>query len=405
MTTASHSRTNSVNSPSFVDTTLTPPAKDEVESPSLSNSNCLARFEFEPGHSKEGSKVLMVEWEDDDYTKSIRGDWHISWESKTTVLPAADATKESDNNQGMHRMYFLLPPGVAVPSIVTLTHKPSPDDKGRNITKWRTNPLPAIFPPELGASARAAGKKGVLHTIWAKKRLQALQREIDIESRNNVEGVALTMAIQEKEWIESNFGVTSRPAALNLSASGPGSGIGHGTFSPGSPRTPAPGRLMEKLKNLKLGTSDKDLSPIGNDNGEYPAFNPLSPESSDVAISSFAAFKGANPSILAAKPPQAPAAAAAAAAPPRIAAQAPPASIVAAQQEGFGSLNSLDALAAPIPTFESRTPTQPAHEKDEDKEEGLFALPISPRSPEMTKSPFSFAANDTKGYLKKETTA
>ena len=45
-----------------VDTSFDPnevSARDDVESPSLSSSNALARFEFEPGRSKDGTKVLM----------------------------------------------------------------------------------------------------------------------------------------------------------------------------------------------------------------------------------------------------------------------------------------------------------------------------------------------------------
>jgi hypothetical protein len=33
-----------------------------------------------------------------------------------------------------------------------------------------------------------------------------LEQEIAAESKNNIEGIALHMAIQEKEWIEENFG-------------------------------------------------------------------------------------------------------------------------------------------------------------------------------------------------------
>ena len=111
-----------------VDTTsagavLAPAAPDDVESPSLSSSNALARFEFEPGRSKEGTKVLMVEWEDDDTTRSIAGDWEISWEGKRTVLPArehADATTKDTNatDVPVNRLYFLLGAGVAVPTTV-----------------------------------------------------------------------------------------------------------------------------------------------------------------------------------------------------------------------------------------------------------------------------------------------
>lgn len=358
--------------------------KDEVESPSISSTNALARFEFEAGHGREGTKILMVEWEDDDSTRGVRGDWHISWEGKTTVLPADDQPSNDVN-----RIYFLLPPGVAVPSIVTLTHRPESGTKSPVI--WHTNPLPAIFPPELGASARAAGKKGILHTIWAKKRLQVLQKEIDVESKNNVEGIGFLMAVQEKEWIEQTFGVTAKPVGLTISLAEPTVAPLGG---PASPRSPGGGRLMEKLRGLKLGTSDKDLA-AKSESGEMPHSNPLSPESSDVAVSSFAAFKGANPSVLAAKPPQPPQTSQPAR---KVAAHSPPPSVVAQQQEhpGMASLNAFTA-----PPFQSRGPPLP----DDDKDEGLFALPISPRSPEMSKSPFSFAGNETTKYLKGERAA
>lgn len=366
-----------------VDTTTSKhPAKDEVESPSISSTNALARFEFEAGHGREGTKILMVEWEDDDTTRGIRGDWHISWEGKTTVLPADDQPSNDVN-----RIYFLLPPGVAVPSSVTLTHRPQ--DSNRTPVIWHTNPLPAIFPPELGASARAAGKKGILHTIWAKKRLQVLQKEIEAESKTNVEGIGFLMAVQEKEWIEQTFGVNAKPIGLSISLAEPTVA----PLGPASPRSPGGGRLMEKLRGLKLGTSDKDLASKS-DSGEGPHANPLSPESSDVAVSSFAAFKGANPSVLAAKPPQ----------PPqqttrKVAAHVPPPSVVAQQQQQqLAGMASLNAFTAPPPDFQSRGPPLP----DDDKDDGLFALPISPRSPEMTKSPFSFGGNETGKYLKEE---
>ncbi|KAF2242719.1 hypothetical protein BU26DRAFT_131454 [Trematosphaeria pertusa] len=360
------------------------PVKDDLESPSISSTNALARFEFEAGHGREGTKILMVEWEDDDTTRGVRGDWHISWEGKgkTTVLPAEDQPSNDVN-----RIYFLLAPGVAVPSGVTLTHRPQ--DSNRLTVVWHTNPLPAIFPPELGASARAAGKKGILHTIWAKKRLQVLQKEIEEESKNNVEGIGFLMAVQEKEWIEQTFGVNAKPAGLSISLAEPTVA----PLGPASPRSPGGGRLMEKLRGLKLGTSEKDLT-AKSDPSEMPHSNPLSPESSDVAVSSFAAFKGTNPATLAAKPPQPPQTTR------KVAAAVPPPSIVAQQQQQQSSgMASLNAFTAPeVPMFQSRGPPLP----DDDKDEGLFALPISPRSPEMGKSPFSFAGNETAKYVQGE---
>lgn len=388
-----------------VDTSSAAPlVKDEVESPSISSTNALARFEFEAGRGREGTKILMVEWEDDETTRGQRGDWHIEWEGKTTVLPAKDQSANDVN-----RMYFLLAPGVQVPASVMLTHRP--DDNTRAPVVWHTNPLPAIFPPELGVSPRAIGKKGILHTIWAKKRLQVLLKEIEAESKINAEGIGLQMAVQEKEWIESTFGVHAKPQGLTIVAEPPNLSGGGG--GPVSPRTPGGGRLMEKLRGLKLGTSEKELSgrPLsaGTPDADtiQPASNPLSPESSDVAVSSFSAFKGENPSTLAVKPPQLPhpqssaAGAGAGAGPRKMAAVLPPSTVTQQQGPGMASLNAFAAPAvAHVPVFESRTGTSSV--PDDDVDDGLFALPISPRSPEMTKSPFSFGGSDTAKYLKRE---
>lgn len=381
---------------------------DDVESPSLSSSNALARFEFEPGRSKEGTKVLMVEWEDDNTTRDISGDWEISWEGKRTTLPAKDhpptTMKDAGADAQVNRLYFLLGAGVAIPSAVHLR---------KGSVHWRTNPLPAIFSPELGATARAAGKKGVLHTIWAKKRLQVLQGEIDSEAKENVEGVGFQMAVAEKDWIESNFGVSARPAGITIPAS---SGGAPGLNSPTSPRSPGGGRLMEKLKGLKIGTTSDALTPVAPSQAP-PAYNPLSPDASDVAVGSFGAFaalKGMpEPSSLAAKPAQPPSSTAPSLTTQptrRIAAQRPPESF-ASQQAGIGSLNALASnnetgFSSFADVGFSQPQTAPsASTAADDKEDDLFALPMSPRSPEMAKSPFSFAASDTNRYRTGETSA
>ncbi|EME39381.1 hypothetical protein DOTSEDRAFT_75172 [Dothistroma septosporum NZE10] len=370
-----------------VDTSFDPSAhvtRDDVESPSLTSGNALARFEFEPGRSKDGTKVLMVEWEEDYSTKNVAGDWEISWEGKRTVLPARDQNpgEETPTN----RLYFLLGPGVNIPTAVRL-------QKGSIV--WRTNPLPAIFSPELGATARQAGKKGVLHTIWAKKRLQVLTMEIEQESKENAEGIGLEMAAAEKEWIEQNFGVETKPGNISIDtrpamASITGQGSLH---SPTSPRSPGGGRLMDKLKGLKLGTTASDLSRKDSsaETGHLPEYqNPLSPEQSDVAVGSFgsfAALKGAlSPATMAAKPPQPPTQQSR-----KFTAQRPPEAF-AAQQRQHASMGSLNAFAS------GDVPPVPNDKHDDDDD--LFALPMSPRSPDMSKSPFSFAAQDTVRYLK-----
>lgn len=361
-------------------------AKDEVESPSLSNSSAIARFEFEAGHGQEGTKILMVEWDDDDSTRHVRGDWHISWEGKSTVLPADDQTSSEAN-----RLYFLLPPGVAVPPAVRLTHRPA--DASKPVVTWQTNSLPAIFPPELGASARQAGKKGVLHTIWAKRRLQALQKEIDTESQNNVEGIGFAMAMQEKEWIEQNFGVTSRPSVSEIKTDN------LATLSPGSPRSPGGGRLTEKLKGLKIGTSEQELAAAAAAAAATTSTNPLSPECSDVAVSSFSAFKGdmEAPAALGVGAVESTTTQAQPQAPRRVAAAIPPPAAIAQQQmSGMASLDAFTGGFAPMAS---------CSKPDDEKEDDLFAMPISPRSPDMTKSPFSFAASDTLKYSQKTETA
>lgn len=392
---------------SGVDTAiLTPPGSDEdvVGSPSVSSSNALARFEFEPGKSTDGTKVLMVEWEDNETTQMISGDWTISWEGKRTVLAAKDVVGGRIN-----RLYFLLLSGERIPATVTLTldgqHK---ETRVEREVIWTTNPLPAIFPPQLGATAREAGKKGVLHTIWAKRRLQVLAREIEAESASNVEGVAWHMAIQEKEWIESNFGVVTKPSSIasirspSATLAAPESQFG---ISPTSPRSPgANSRLMDKLKGLRLETGKSTPTDI--------SFNPLSPEQSDVAVSSFdsfAAIKGQHEQLssLAAKSPQRQTPTLHTRSPlsqtetqlPRKAStvQQPPHRVVAQKQQtvGMGSLNALGTSSQVFPSSLRERNSPAGYTGDDEREEDLFALPMSPRSPDMGVSPFSFGNKDT----------
>lgn len=222
----------------------------------------LARFEFEAGKGNEGTKILMIEWEDDDISRSsTEGTWHVSWAGKTTVLPADE--RPNDNTR---RFYFLLPPNTTIPPVVTLSYEPTattaqstPSSNARETLQL--NPLPAIFPPELGATGRAAGKKGVLHTIWAKKRLRVLESEIHAECLNNAEGVALHMAVQEKEWIEKNFGVTAHGVESAASSHDSTTAPSFYPDTPATPVSPISGRkLTDKLKGLKLQTGEKDLA-------------------------------------------------------------------------------------------------------------------------------------------------
>jgi hypothetical protein len=75
---------------------------------------------------------------------------------------------------------------------------------------------------------------------------------------------------------------------------------------------------------------------------------------------------------------------------PRAVALNPPTEILAQQAESGGNnrMNSLNAVAGG--TYAAALP------KDEaDNDDDLFAVMMSPRSPEMTKSPFSFSVQET----------
>jgi len=317
------------------------------EAPALSSDRALARFEFESGRGNDGTKILMVEWSDEETDGAANmGDWEVSWEGKSTVVSAKDGTDGK-----LHRIYFLLAPGASIPRIVKLEQKGG--------MQMQTNPLPAIFPPELGVSATTQGRKGVLHTLWGKKRISVLQKEIELEMKNG-EGVGLEMAVQEKEWIEENFGIGPKLVTEELS----------------SPKTPGGGRLADKLKGLRLGTSMSD-SRTSPEHDSKRSSNPLSPDTGDVAVSSFALFHGNTTR------------------PARTVAHDPPIEIVSKQNDTWNNdrISSLDAIAIADRNLPSST-------EDPEVEEGLFAVMMSPRSPEMKKSPFSFSAKDTVPWLK-----
>ncbi|KAJ5514466.1 hypothetical protein N7463_004018 [Penicillium fimorum] len=346
----------------------------------------LARFEFEAGKANDGTKILMIEWEDDDLTRSSsEGFWNVSWTGKTTVLPADERPSDS-----LRRFYLLLPPNVTIPPVVTLSYElqGTPDEIAalaekrppRSRDTFQLNPLPAIFPAELGATGRAAGKKGVLHTIWAKKRLRVLEAEIAAETRNNVEGIALHMAIEEKGWIEENFGVGSH--AIDSVANSHDSSNSSSIY-PATPVSPISGRkLSDKLKGLKLQTSSRDLAV--SDSATSNTAHLLSPQSPDVAVSSFSSFRNVAHKHIHSMPtpdtnptptpsshinPSGPESL-------KPVALFPPSTLQEAQQNsdqgGFASMGAI-----------TRTPSN-------DSGEELFAKALSPRSPDLPRSPFSF---------------
>lgn len=230
-----------------------------------SSGSTRSRFEFETGKGNDGTKILMVEWEastedqpDSSENNSELDDWDVSWEGMGMVLPIRDVNPEDGTN--LRRLYFLLPPGAAIPPLVTITptQGTSPGSNGTHPPPTlHTKPLPAIFTPSL-ASKQETGQRGVLHTIWARRRLAQLQDEISAEMRENGESVGLEMAMQERQWIVDHFGLTPdhpgmpQPTRLH---------IPQGSAGPAaSPRSPVGGRLGEKLRGLKLATSPAELA-------------------------------------------------------------------------------------------------------------------------------------------------
>lgn len=452
------------------------PDYDDVESPSLTLGNALARFEFERLDSRDardvGTKVLMVEWEEDASTAPMAGEWTVGWEGKSVaaIVPTeAQAQTETETETSvssvteggvkkfpsqqrgqLHRLYFLLPQWARVPGTVILTltgarqtgeEQVRPDAKPVQHAEkivWRTHPLPAIYPAALGNSARASGKRGVLHTIWAKKRLQSLASEIEVEQLQNPEGVSLDLAIQERDWIERNFGVKTRKTKDSTVTAtedrSPVSNAGQGGLnSPSSPKSPGRGPFLEKLKGLKLATETQDLQPppsLSTDSTEeVKEHNPLSPETADVAVSwpAFATLSGFDQSqardSLAAKAPQRttqfqPSQQPQVVQPQQMRPIAPPESVLEQQRQlsGMGSLNAFTAPATSSSEVQFRRSSvavgsdqqsqshlsaeRPGVAHSNTDEDDLFALPMSPR-PETNAGikKFTFGEADTARYV------
>ncbi|KAI0553377.1 hypothetical protein F4679DRAFT_468118 [Xylaria curta] len=302
---------------------------EKVESPvSPSSTTALARFEFETGRGNEGTKVLMVEWDcscaaGGGVCPQDREGWLVSWEDKPTAYPLSDNDKSPSS---VLRVYILLPENAPVPPEVTISHPTT----GRTLT---TKCMPAIFAPGLGVSLPDSGKRGVLHTIWARKRLSELQEEIGRELQTNSEGVALEMAVQEKQWLIDHFGFVDLETRQHPAP----------PPTPRSPRSPVGGRLGEMLKGLKLSTSAADLD-------RTPGTTPLQ-TSQSLSRGAFSTISVPNLSM---------------------------------PKPGSGAaVASLDAVM-------NNSQPSAAISQTRDTEDELFALPMSPRSPEMKTSPFSF---------------
>lgn len=239
------------------------------ESTSSPDLVALSRYKFEMNKGRDGTKVVMVEWDpslviaaglaSDPFASPIGSDqafgnslgdksWEVSWNGQGAYLPAADDSAPAHTR----RVYYLLPPGSPVPPSINIKHV------GLNLT-WTLKTLPAIFPPSLGIASSDVGTRGVLHTSWAINWLTKLQNEIDIEMQTNGESVGLPMAMQERRWVLNHFGVAARTSDDSaVAAHDRGQFAAAPTVTEAkssSPQSPLGGRLSEKLKALKLNTS------------------------------------------------------------------------------------------------------------------------------------------------------
>jgi hypothetical protein len=143
------------------------------------------------------------------------------------------------------------------------------------------------------------------------------------------------MALAERQWILETF-INPPQLPTDLFP------------RPAAARSPT-GRLGDKLKGLKLATSPADLTPSTTANtfmSPISQSHPFQPRGRDIALSSHEAM-------------------------------------ISNASAGPVSLNA--ALHGDV-TAVASAPVRPLRRDDDDD---LFALPMSPRSPDMKKSPFS----------------
>lgn len=443
------------DSPRIAQPTTTASADDKC----AGVASALARFEYEAEKTSvaDATKVLLIEWEEEHGSSITRdkqaGQWSVQWKGRNNstegiTIPSAAAQlpgqhashgrHHSTSDPSSHRLYFLLPPGAPVPPSVSISFSSVSSPTPEIATSIPT--LPAIFPPSLLTSGTSLGKKGVLHTLWAKSRMAALRAEIDEEEEKRFEGIGIEMARDELEWIKEHFGVSEKHHGSIGTEHSPDRGDetaeeihrGRDTQPKTSPAQLSPplsspttatspsDRLQQKMKGLRVGTSPSSNStptppssassattkhapnshtptvpagvftPPQTNSSNNAEKNPLSPEVGDVAVGSrslFAALKGPHPS----ETPKMPAVPAQTTPQPTkkpVAVAPPPSHGTGAP--GFTGMASLDSIASATQPERQARPASSG--KDEEPEEGLFALPMSPRSPEMQRSPFSLGA-------------
>lgn len=111
--------------------------------------------------------------------------------------------------------------------------------------------------PAHGYGTRGHGGSQLTLHSRAKKRIAELQEEIRREKAMNSETIDAALAERESKWIADQFGlvVTAEGGSTADAAT-----IGAAPPTPQSPRSPVRGRMVEKLRGLKLVTSPSDLA-------------------------------------------------------------------------------------------------------------------------------------------------
>ncbi|KAL1891641.1 hypothetical protein Sste5346_007557 [Sporothrix stenoceras] len=348
---------------------------------SPSSSLVLSRFEFEPDKGNEGTKVLMVEWDDSGYSTTLgardipgkptgdntrqdfettpENDWMVIWEGKDNhnVLAASDNAASLASTA--RRTYFLLPPGTTVPPLVRITRGSRVcvgSGKESEATDLWTKPMPAIYPTSLGSDAGRAGGRGVLHTLWAKHRLAGLEAEIEAEMKANSESIGLQIALQEHDWVSDHFGI-GEPSGLRTSPPYMSSPASPTASRAAMPRSPIGGKLGEKLKGLRLATSPAELAA---------ALQVKTAASSTCATVGTQSTRALDEPVSVGT---------------RL-------GLRTSIESHNGVHNSLDAVISDSQAVNNNARVDD-NSVDADAEDELFALPLSPRSPEMPRSPFS----------------
>ncbi|ERS98018.1 hypothetical protein HMPREF1624_06191 [Sporothrix schenckii ATCC 58251] len=216
--------------------------------------------------------------------------------------------------------------------------------------------MPAIYPTSLGSEPGQAGRWGVLHTLWARQKLASLEAEIEAEMKANSESVGLQIALQEQDWISTHFGVshTGHPRANSPYLP---STVGADRIA--LSRSPIGGKLGEKLSGLRLATSPTELVAALHGSSIDPKTAPRSRSADVVDVPMLAAIGtsvGLRTSIE-----------------PHISGHGSLDAVIGKSQNGNRNTNDDAKLGGGRPGTE----------------DDLFALPLSPRSPEMARSPFS----------------